>query len=339
MEPLRILAATWPLAESQLERTRSVSPRVDLEYVPDLSRGELSARLQREPDIEVLLTVALPDPWQPGGCLRWAQLCSAGVDLELDNPLWNDPSVVVTTAGGIHGPAMSQWAMAMILHQALNLGDVLRFKNTRHWEARFAPEQSGEVVIGRVLGLLGYGSVGRECARLGRALGMRVLAVRRAGSDENRQRFVPSMVRQRAAMDERVEIVSLPRLLEESDYLVITAPLTAETRGMIGPRELARLKPTAFLINVSRGAVVDEAALVDALSEQRIAGAALDAFATEPLPTDSPLFDLRNVVLSPHVSGNFRGYWDLVVEVFCANLRRFLDGEPLLNVADRQRGY
>jgi phosphoglycerate dehydrogenase-like enzyme len=236
---------------------------------------------------------------------------------------------------------MSQWALAMILHHALRLGQMLRFKETRRWEMRFDQELNGDVVIGRVLGLVGYGSIGRECARLGRGLGMRVLATRRSSPDQQYQsnRFVPAAVGQRAAFDDQVALVSLDRLMEESDYVVITAPLTAETHGLIGARQLASLRPTAFLINISRGAIVDEAALIDALRTGRLAGAALDAFGTEPLPADSPLFDLPNVVLSPHVSGNFRDYWDLVVEVFCTNLSRYLAGEPLLNVVDRQRGY
>jgi phosphoglycerate dehydrogenase-like enzyme len=264
------------------------------------------------------------------------------VDQERANPVWlHDPSVVITTASGIHGPAMSQWAMAMILHHALHLDKVLRFQHTRHWEMRFEPDLNPTVVIGSVLGLVGYGSIGRECARLGRALGMRVLATRRSAPDDEpaSERFIPSAIGQRALMDDQVALVPLDKLLEESDYVVITAPLTAETHGLIGARQLASLKPSAFLVNLSRGAIVDEKALVAALRNGSLAGAALDAFATEPLPVESPLFDVPNVVLSPHVSGNFQGYWDQVIEVFCANLARYLTGQPLLNVADRQRGY
>src|SRR5204863_458404 len=140
--------------ESQLARLRAVSDRVVLVYAPDISRAEISARLADDPCIEVLLTVALPDPWQPGGCLRWAQLSSAGVDQERDNPAWHDPNVVVTTASGIHAPAMSQWAIAMILHHALHLGPVLRFQETRHWEMRLEHDLNPQVVIGSVLGLV-----------------------------------------------------------------------------------------------------------------------------------------------------------------------------------------
>jgi phosphoglycerate dehydrogenase-like enzyme len=191
------------------------------------------------------------------------------------------------------------------------------------------------------MGLVGYGSIGRECARLARALGMRVLAARRSSpsAQPDRERFVPERVAQRSAGDDRVELLDLERVLAESDYLVVSAPLTAASHGLIGRRELALMKPTAFLINVGRGAVVDEASLADALGSHRLAGAALDVFATEPPPDESPLFGLPNVLLSPHVSGNFAGYFDAVVEVLCTNLERYLDGRTLLNIANRSQGY
>jgi phosphoglycerate dehydrogenase-like enzyme len=131
----------------------------------------------------------------------------------------------------------------------------------------------------------------------------------------------------------------LREVLEASDYVVLTLPLLPSTRGLLGREQLGWMKPHAVLINVARGGLVDEAALVDALRAGRIRGAALDTFASEPLPADSPLWSLPNVLVSPHVAGSFQGYTDAVVELFCDNLRRYLAGEPLRNVVDRENGY
>jgi phosphoglycerate dehydrogenase-like enzyme len=131
----------------------------------------------------------------------------------------------------------------------------------------------------------------------------------------------------------------LREVLESSDYVVLTLPLVPSTRGILGRRELEWLKPGAVVVNVGRGGLVDEGALVEALREGRLRGAALDTFAAEPLPPDSPLWELPNVLISPHVAGSFHGYMDRVVELFCENLRRYLAGEPLQNVVDREAGY
>ncbi len=171
-------------------------------------------------------------------------------------------------------------------------------------------------------------------AKLAKADGMRVLGIRRS-------------VRRRAAgqkaaaadVDELLPPSDLPYLLSQADYLVIAVPLTAESRGLIGERELRTMRPTARLINVSRGAVVDEAALVRALKEEWIAGAALDVFQEEPLPSDSELWTMENVILTPHISGGTPVYMERAVALFCDNLRRYLAGEALRNAVDLERGY
>jgi phosphoglycerate dehydrogenase-like enzyme len=343
-----VMVHTPPLSAAELNCIRSVSQCIQLlPPEPDARRGErthaawITDRLAARPDTEVLFTSNLPDSWRPGWALRWAQLASAGVDQEQQSPLWRTSDVAVTTANGIHGAAMSQWALAMILHHAHHLGEVLRYKETRQWPDRLA--LAGTVLIGKTLGVIGYGSAGMECARLARAVGMRVLAIRRsASSSAAPERFAWAALAARAASDGREEVLptdALDRVLAESDYLVITAPLTPETRGLIGERELGLLKPTAFLVNVSRGAVVDETALIRALRDGRLAGAALDVFEREPLEPDSPFFELPNVVVSPHMSGVFRDSWGPAVQVFRANLARYLNGQPLLNAVDRTRGY
>lgn len=338
----QLLVATPPLTDALLAQIRGVSPDVEVTYAPGLGAAELGARLAAQPEIEIVFSTMLPEWCGPTWALRWVQLGSAGVDQEVAGAVWRDSEVTVTTSSGIHAAIMSQWATAMILYHAHRLGEVLRFRETRRWPDR--PALSGSVLIGKTLGLLGYGSVGRECARLGRALGMRVLALRRSAVDEppGGGRFVSRLMAERAAFDGRVEVLradGLDRLLAESDYLVVTAPLTPETSGLLDGRALGLMKPSAFIVNVSRGAIIDESALAGTLRSGRLAGAALDVFATEPPPPDSELFDLPTAVLSPHMSGVFDAYWDLAVEAFCDNLSRYLSGQPLLNVANRVRGY
>jgi phosphoglycerate dehydrogenase-like enzyme len=173
------------------------------------------------------------------------------------------------------------------------------------------------------------GHIGGEVARLAKAFGCRVLATRRSVSE-------------RAAgegVDELLPASALPYLLAQSDFVVLCVPLTGETRHLIGEAELRAMKPTAVLINIARGAVVDEAALVRALKEGWIAGAGLDVFEQEPLPEDSALWSLENVILTPHISGGTEIYNQRATGIFCENLRRYLAGEPLMNLADAERGY
>ena len=180
---------------------------------------------------------------------------------------------------------------------------------------------------GKTLGIVGYGAIGREVARLAGPFGMRLLATKR-----------------RVAADEGLPDWVLPKgrleyLLRESDFVVLSVPATAATSGIIGTRELAAMRPSAFLINISRGDVVDEGALIGALERGALAGAALDVFQTEPLPTESRLWGMPNVLVSGHIAGLFDTYDEAVVEMFAANLRRYLDGAPLLNEVDRGSGY
>lgn len=343
-EPVPVLV-TSPIGDEQADRIRAVSPRVQLEVAASLPHAQVGAHLAAHPDIEVLFARSVPDPWEPGGRLRWVQTASAGVDGLQDKAMWRHPEIMLTSMNGIHGPTISEWVFAMMLHHAHRLGEAMRVKETREWPDAAALGGRQSTLLGRVLGIVGYGSIGRECARLGRAVGMRVMATSRsAGKDpgSERERFVPSAVAHRLAMDDRVELVALEemdRLLSAADYLVLSAPATPETRQIIGPREFGLMKPTAFLVNVARGALVNEEGLVDALREGRLGGAALDVFEREPLPPESLLFDLPNVLMTPHVAGSFDGYWEMATEAFCQNLERYLSGRPLLNVVDRGRSY
>jgi phosphoglycerate dehydrogenase-like enzyme len=197
-------------------------------------------------------------------------------------------------------------------------------------------------VRGTTLGVVGYGSIGRELARIAKsAFAMTVLACKRDPACRRDAGWTPPGTGdpEGALPDAWLAPGGLPELLARSDVVALCAPLTAETRGLIGARELNTMKPSAYLVSVGRGASVDESALAQALADRRIAGAAIDVFAQEPPPAGHPLYALDNVILSPHVSGFLPSYDEGCTELFAENLRRYLDGAPLLNLVDRARGY
>ena len=182
---------------------------------------------------------------------------------------------------------------------------------------------------GKTVGIVGLGHIGKEVARLSKAFGMRVIATRRSAPRTQHIRNVDLMLPRQ----------ELPRLLAESDYVVITLPYTHETDKLLGETELKTMKSSAYLMNIGRGGIIDEDALTRALSENWIAGAGLDVFTTEPLPAESKLWELPNLLFSPHVSGDMEDYVTQATEVFCKNLGRYLEGKRLLNVVDKHKGY
>jgi phosphoglycerate dehydrogenase-like enzyme len=197
-------------------------------------------------------------------------------------------------------------------------------KRKKQWE-RIIPG----VLHSKTVGVVGLGSIGQEVARLAKSFGMKVIATRRSVSE----------VTQTKTVDVTLPHTRLHQLLSESDFVVLTVPLTAETTKLIGEQELHTMKSSAYLINVARGGVVDEGILIRALEDGWIAGAGLDVFATEPLPAESPLWELPNVIFTPHVTGDMADYNAQATAVFCENLPRYLGGEELLNVVDKNRGY
>ena len=209
---------------------------------------------------------------------------------------------------------MGEVVLEMMLMFVKDAPSCLLMKQAREWR-RFRPK----LLKGQTVGILGLGVIGREIARLCKAFGMKVIGLRRSGGAET-----PFPDVDRVYPRER-----LPELLAESDFVVLALPLTKETKGLIGEKELRGMKPSAYLINVARGAIVDEEALLRALEEKWIAGAGLDVFIQEPLPPESKFYELPNVIFSPHISGDMPDYELRATEVFCENLRRYLAGRAL----------
>jgi phosphoglycerate dehydrogenase-like enzyme len=238
--------------------------------------------------------------------------------------------VVITNARDVHGPVVAEHAIALVLAMAKRLPSAMRYQQQRRWsqEQLWRERPRPREVAGATLALVGLGSIGREVATRAAALGMRVLAVR-----EHPEQGSAAGV---AAMHGPAE---LDGVLAQADYVVLAAPVTQQTRALINADRLAHFRPDAVLVNVARGALVDEAALAEALAAGHIGGAALDVFSDEPLPADSPLWDLESVLITPHSAALTDNLWERHYTLLAENLRRYRSGLPLLGLVDKSRGY
>jgi phosphoglycerate dehydrogenase-like enzyme len=320
---MKVLVNT-KMSDRQIDSLRSVSPELEIVREVDAERAREAFR-----DADIVCAFRLPAPLAEARALKWIQLTSAGAEHLFEEGIADFP-IQVTTVSGIHGPAMSEYALCMMVMLARRLPQILRESEQRQWRPSRARTYYGDELRGKTLGIVGFGKIGRQVASVSRCLGMKVLGFRRTPSREEEDSPAEELFAGREG---------LLQMLPQCDFLVLVAPVTAETRGLLGEAELRAMKPTAHLINMARGPLVDEPALARALREGWIAGAALDVFTTEPLPEDSELWDLPNVIITPHMSGDFIEYLDRVAEIFRENLRRFLAGEPMVNVLDKQRGY
>ena len=327
---------TMPFTDAQLDRIRGVSPALRVTRAT-AAAADYSA-------VDVLYAGAPPRDIARAPNLEWVQLHMAGVDALADHPLYTQSAIALTTTSGVHAATIAEYAMTMLLALAHRVPRMVEWKGRGGWppdEQRwplFVPSE----VHGATLGIVGYGSIGRELARLAKsAFAMTVLACMRDPSRRHDAGYtLPGTGDPEGVLpDAWLSPGQLPELLARSDVVVLCAPLTAETRGLIGARELALMKPSAYLINVGRGASLDEAALTQALADKRIAGAAVDVFAQEPPAAGHPLYALDDVIVSPHVSGFLPSYDDRCTDLFAENVRRYLTGRPLLNLVDRARGY
>jgi len=260
--------------------------------------------------------------------LKWIQTTGAGVNRFLF-PEVVKSQVTITNAGGVHPTPVSEHVIGMMLSFSRKLHLFIRNQMERKWERNEAEllEQIEELPR-KTVGIVGLGRIGREIAEKTKSLGMRVIATRR-----NTSAPTPTYI------DKLINPKNLKELLAESDFVILSLPLTKETEGMIGKAELKSMKRTSYLINVSRGKVIQEDKLIRALKEKWIAGAGLDTFEREPLPQDSELWDMKKVIITPHIAGLTPHYFERLTSIFCENLKRFIHNEPLINVVDKTAGY
>jgi len=257
--------------------------------------------------------------------LRWIQFGSAGIDHTVFPGLL-ESGVIITNVSGIHRSAVSEHVLGLMLALSRRIDTAIRLQMERKYD-RSPISPFADELAGRTVGIVGLGKIGLELARICKCLGMTVVGTKRTSA-----RDLPYV-------DEVMSPSGLDRVLELSDFLVLVLPLTDMTRAMIGEREIGLMKSSAYIINVARGQMIDEQALTKALREGRLAGVALDVFAEEPLPPESPLYDLPNVIITPHVAGSHKRYAERAFEVFKANLDAFEAGRQMVNVYDRGRGY
>jgi phosphoglycerate dehydrogenase-like enzyme len=256
--------------------------------------------------------------------LKWVHFAMAGVDDALHPALVESP-VLVTSSVSVHAQPVAEHAFAMILAFARGLVTAAANQHERRWARRTVVDSIREL-NGMTLGVIGLGHIGRAVAALAKGHGLHVLGVSRHGADVDN-------------VDEVFTPEGLPKVLPRADFVVLCVPLTAETRGIIGVDEFRLMKDSAYLINVARGPLVREDILLEALRRRWIAGAGLDVFEKEPLPPDHPLYNLDNVIISPHVAGVTPYYWDRMAKLFVENFQKFLAGEEPSTKVDKERGY
>ena len=281
-------------------------------------------------DAEVAIAWSIrPEQFLAARKLRWIHSPAAAVH-QLMFPELINSDVVLTNAREVHGPVVAEHVIAQIFALAKKLPQAVRFQQQRIWgqESMWTRKPAPREIAGATLGLIGLGSIGREVARRASALGMRIIAVR-----EHAEKGTAELV------EAVLPPAQLDEFLAQADYVVVAAPLTPSTRALINADRISRMKPAACLINVSRGPLVDEAALADALRTGQLAGAALDVFSQEPLPADSPLWNLENLLITPHTAAVTGRLWDRHYALIRENLRRYLAHEPLLAVVDKRKGY
>jgi phosphoglycerate dehydrogenase-like enzyme len=302
---------------------------------PDATLAD-AASAAGDADAEILIAHTPPSSRAAFPRVRWIQLTTSGIDhVELDSS-WDDATI--TTASGLFTVPIAEYVIGSLFFCAQRVTERLARAAARDWDDRWT--LSGTPLAGSTLVLVGYGSIGREIARLATALRMRIIAVK-ADPDARRAAGFSEVGTgdPEGVLPERIEPVSrLREAVAEADWLVLSLPLTARTRGLVDVDALAAMRSHAWLVNVGRGAVVDEDALARALGAHTIRGAVLDVFSQEPLPPGHPLWSAPNAVLTPHISGGLERF-EVLGEIVRQNLARLLAGETLLNAVDRRRGY
>jgi phosphoglycerate dehydrogenase-like enzyme len=323
----------WTAPDWFLDRLRGEFP--DVTFVNRRSYDGISADL-READVVVSWSLNA-EQVEAAPRLRWIHSTAAAIHQLLIPEIVNS-DIVITNGRGVHGPVVAEHVLALMFALAKRLPSALRFQQQRIWGQELMTKEQPPIreLRDSTIGIVGVGSIGGYVAKMASSIGARVIAVRAA----------PAKGVDWVASDDparsRHEVYGsndLHQVLAQSDFVVISAPVTDATTKLIDADALKAMRPDAYLINVARGALIDEGALVEALRKRQIGGAALDVFEEEPLPADSPLWEMENVIITPHQGGIAHKLWERQFMLFRENLRRWNRGEPLLGLVDKKAGY
>ncbi|MEE9248225.1 MAG: D-2-hydroxyacid dehydrogenase [Dehalococcoidia bacterium] len=338
------IAYGYSIPEEYLKRLEAISSDLRLLNVIDLVKVEYSTAKEHGADspearaarakvddvireVEVYYSATLPSNLpERAPNLKWLQYVWDGIDLDVGKDILESP-IVITNARQISALNIAEWVVMVMLMFSKRANDLLAERNDRFWSTDFYDQWE---LREKTVGVVGLGAIGGDVARLCKAFGMRVMATRRSATQ--RQSNVGDV-------DEVLPASDLDVLLKESDFVVMSVPGTPETTKLIGERELRLIGPSGYLINVARGSIVDETALVRALKEGWIAGAGLDVFEVEPLPKDSEIWGLHNVIMASHKTGDVMGYDDRIADLLCRNVERYVKGEELINLVNKKAGY
>jgi phosphoglycerate dehydrogenase-like enzyme len=336
--PIEVLF-TVPFPPASLQELQNISPRLHFNFLTPHRAEDVPAEAWAR--CRVLYTDrTLPTP-APAPLLEWIEVHYAGIDFAPDAPILHKSSVQATTLSGAAAPQVAEYCLTMMLALGHHLPTLFRLQSKAEWPAERWERLSPRELRGSTVALVGYGSIGRELARLLQPFNVKILAIKRNVMQPQDNGYIaPGLGDPQGDLFTRLyPIEALRSVLKQSDFIVLTLPLSPATRGLIEQETLESVKPGAFLIDVGRGGIVEPMALLNALQEKRLSGAALDVFAEEPLPASSPFWKLPNVIISPHIAGFSPNYHTRAMQMFAENLQRYLNGEPLLNVYDPHRGY
>ena len=328
-----LITANFP--QTLLDKIEAVSPGITVEQKP----GPWPEDAPTNAEIMYDTHGSLPR-LELAPNLRWVQGHWAGIDHLTDSPVWHS-DILITTASGIHTTNMAQYTLTQLLAWAHRAPTWFKHQQAGKWPKdrwqKYAPQE----LRGATVGILGYGSIGREIARLVKPFGCQILVTKRDARHLTDDGYtLPGTGDPDGILPDRIYPPEATRsMLTECDYVIITLPLTPQTTHLFDEQLLKEMKPSAYLINIGRGKIIDEKALIKALRRGWIAGAGLDVFETEPLPAKSPLWGMDNVILTPHISGFTPHYDERATDLFAQNLGRYLDQQPLLNLVNRQTGY
>jgi phosphoglycerate dehydrogenase-like enzyme len=331
---------TVDFSDAIMERLKNISPRLRVTQKFVRNASEIPADVWAETDILYTMGV-VPEPEQAPR-LKWVQGHFAGVDSVIDKPLFRSKDLILTSAAGIHATTMAELTFGMILYFARKFPLALQMQQRAEW----LPNRH-QILLPRelrrsTLGIVGYGAIGREIARIGKAFGMEVLATKRDAKNPafGNSYAEPGTGDPDGSMVDRLYPSEATRsMVALCDFVVLTVPLYNGTKAFFDADMFGAMKKTAVLINMARGGVVDEPAMIKALQNGQIAGAGLDVFAQEPLPANSPLWKMDNVLITPHIAGNTDRYHETAADLFAGNLERYLERKELMNRVDTERGY